>query len=143
MIDKAVPVVLRRVADRVEILMFRHPNAGIQIIKGTVESGEGPERAALRELGEEAGIVDGESVGSLGRSTAIVQGERWHFYRCRTGELPDRWSHVTDDDGGHDFRFFWQALSGAPPAPCDPRFVRALGFIRDAISEVGSVIPTP
>lgn len=137
MVEKAVPVVLRRVGSRVEILMFRHPDAGIQIVKGTVEGGESPDRAARRELWEESGIVDGGIIGPLGRSTSIVDGEHWHFYSCRTGVLPDGWRRHTDDDGGLEFRFFWQDLSGEPPDRCDPEFLRALRFIRDAIGAGG------
>lgn len=39
-----------------ELLLFQHPNAGIQIPAGTVEAGETPERAALREAAEESGL---------------------------------------------------------------------------------------
>ena len=142
MIDKAVPVVLRRVADRIEILMFRHPNAGIQIIKGTVEGDETPERAALRELHEESGVVNGEILGPIGRSTAIVDGECWHFYRCRVGDLPDHWSHHTEDDGGLDFGFFWQDLADGPPDHCHPMFLRALDLIRSAVAAGSLEVPS-
>ena len=37
------------------ILVFRHPSAGIQLIKGTIEPGECASDAALREL---CGFVD-------------------------------------------------------------------------------------
>lgn len=41
-----------------QLLLFRHPNAGIQIPAGTVEEGEPPEAAALREAGEETGLTN-------------------------------------------------------------------------------------
>jgi len=56
LIEKVVPVVFREINNNLEILVFRHPLAGIQIVKGTVEHQEQLEHAALRELYEESGI---------------------------------------------------------------------------------------
>ena len=56
--NKVCPVVFRRVDSVVEVLAFEHPVAGYQLVKGTVESGESIETAALRELAEE--FPDGE-----------------------------------------------------------------------------------
>ena len=53
--DKTCPVVLRSPQGKCEILAFCHPLAGHQFVKGTVEAGETPAAAALRELYEEAG----------------------------------------------------------------------------------------
>ena len=39
-----------------DLLLFRHPNAGVQIPAGTVEPGEAPEAAAIREAAEESGL---------------------------------------------------------------------------------------
>ena len=55
-IQKVVPVVLRVQNAETQILVFHHPLAGIQIVKGTVELNEMLEEAALRELFEESGI---------------------------------------------------------------------------------------
>lgn len=41
---------------RSEILLFRHPHAGVQIPAGTVETGEHPDDAVLREAREETGL---------------------------------------------------------------------------------------
>ena len=41
---------------RVEVLLIEHPNAGIQAPAGTVEDGEPPEAAAVREAEEETGL---------------------------------------------------------------------------------------
>ncbi|MBA3530518.1 MAG: NUDIX domain-containing protein [Ardenticatenales bacterium] len=41
-----------------DLLLFRHPHAGIQLPAGTVEEGETPEEAVLREVAEETGLVD-------------------------------------------------------------------------------------
>ena len=56
LIEKVVSVILRDINQRTEILVFKHPIAGIQIVKGTVETNEELEKAALRELYEESGI---------------------------------------------------------------------------------------
>ncbi|MDP6038397.1 MAG: NUDIX domain-containing protein [Candidatus Latescibacteria bacterium] len=39
-----------------ELLVFQHPNAGIQLPAGTVERGEDIEAAVVREAQEETGI---------------------------------------------------------------------------------------
>jgi 8-oxo-dGTP pyrophosphatase MutT (NUDIX family) len=54
---KACPVIVRRTAGGVEILAFRHPKAGCQLVKGTIEPAESVRRAAERELQEESGII--------------------------------------------------------------------------------------
>ncbi len=55
---KACPVVLRgAAAGRVDVLVFRHPLAGTQLVKGTIEAAEVIQRAAERELLEESGLV--------------------------------------------------------------------------------------
>ena len=62
MIDKFLPkvtaFVTRTGQDGTKLLLFRHPNAGIQIPAGTVEEGEMLEQAALREVAEETGLED-------------------------------------------------------------------------------------
>ena len=53
--DKACAVVLSRESPP-RILLFRHPQAGVQLVKGSIESGETAQQAALRELWEESGL---------------------------------------------------------------------------------------
>lgn len=55
-IEKVTAFVTRRVNGRRELLLFQHPSAGIQIPAGTVEPGETPEAAAVRETQEETGL---------------------------------------------------------------------------------------
>ena len=55
-VEKVCPVILRQQGTNWQILAFRHPKAGTQLIKGTVEEDERPEAAVLRELAEESGI---------------------------------------------------------------------------------------
>ncbi len=58
-----------------ELLLFEHPHAGIQIPAGTMEPGEPPAQAALREANEETGLAELTISRFLGE----------HEYRC----LPD------------------------------------------------------
>lgn len=53
---KVTAFVVRRTQRGHDLLFFEHPTAGIQIPAGTVEEGESPQEAALREVGEEAGL---------------------------------------------------------------------------------------
>jgi hypothetical protein len=65
--EKVVVYLLRNRASSVELLVFsqpKFPEAGIQVPAGTINRGESPEVAAIRELGEEAGSV-GKLVSSL------------------------------------------------------------------------------
>jgi 8-oxo-dGTP pyrophosphatase MutT (NUDIX family) len=125
--EKVCPVVLRD-ATR-EILAFRHPRAGLQIVKGTVEPGEDLRRAALRELFEESGVGCVRAI-PMGMALMGAPGVPWHFFRCDVGGLPDQWDHATADDGGHVFSFFWHPLHQLPDAAWHPIFHAALGHIR-------------
>ena len=52
------------------LLVFSHPlspEAGIQVPAGTMDDGETPEEAVLREAGEETGLPDLKIVRMLGR----------------------------------------------------------------------------
>jgi 8-oxo-dGTP pyrophosphatase MutT (NUDIX family) len=87
-----------------EVLVFRHPLAGIQLVKGTIEPGEEPRQAALRELEEEAGIRDAEIARSLGTCDLREYDQVWAVFEVKVSiDLPDQWSHWTEDGGGHDF----------------------------------------
>lgn len=57
MLEKVVAFITRPTPGGGELLLFRHPYAGIQIPGGTVEEGESPAEAALREAREESGIT--------------------------------------------------------------------------------------
>ena len=57
LIEKVTTFITRTTAQGVELLLFEHPFAGIQIPAGTVEAGEMPEQAAQREAREESGLT--------------------------------------------------------------------------------------
>ncbi len=134
--DKACPVLLRRREGRLQILAFRHPKAGLQLIKGTVEADEEPSETVLRELGEESGIEDALLVEPLGQLVLRSIQQRWYIFLCAVERtLPDEWSHYTTDGGGHDFAFFWHHLDEAPSDEWDPAFRTGLGFIQRRVKE--------
>ncbi|WP_284619594.1 NUDIX hydrolase [Aquabacterium humicola] len=131
---KACPVVLRGEGTATEILAFVHPLAGRQLVKGTIEPGESPAQAALRELAEEAGLQATVAAGALGDWPSGFRGQVWSFQRVHcVGPMPDGWTHACADDGGHVFRFFWHRLHGAPGADWHGVYVDALRFLRDAL----------
>ena len=140
---KVCPVVVRRAAPGDEVLVFRHPQAGIQLVKGTIEVGEAPGAAALRELREESGITSAEVSTTLAIWNSGYEEQVWQFVDVRVpGVLPDRWTHHAPDDGGHAFEFFWHPISDPPSAEWHPLFVAALEFIRGRIGE-GDETRTP
>lgn len=133
MILKACPILIRYRAGDLEVLAFRHPLAGTQLVKGTVEEGEDMADAALRELKEEAGI-DARVARPLGVSSEILEGQSWVFHLCSAGRLPDEWTHHCLDDGGHDFHFFWHALDAPAGDDWHPVHRAALDFVREALT---------
>ena len=56
-IKKVTAFVTRETGTGLELLLFKHPFAGIQIPAGTVEPKEPSEEAVLRELREETGLT--------------------------------------------------------------------------------------
>jgi len=55
--EKVTGFITRRSSERYDILLLEHPDAGIQIPAGTVEDGESPEEAVMREAAEETGLT--------------------------------------------------------------------------------------
>jgi 8-oxo-dGTP pyrophosphatase MutT (NUDIX family) len=109
-IVKACPVALHPDGAPLRVAAFRHPKAGLQIVKGTVEPGEGVARAAARELLEESGLETRSAI-VIGESADIAEGQHWHFVLCRIAPpVRDQWQHYCRDDGGHLFTFFWQGF---------------------------------
>ncbi|NWF68865.1 MAG: NUDIX domain-containing protein [Chloroflexi bacterium] len=65
-VPKVTTFITRHGASGREILVFRHPQAGVQLPAGTVEDSETFEAAALREAYEETGISGLRIVAFLG-----------------------------------------------------------------------------
>ena len=130
-VEKICPVIIRKLNGVRQILVFRHPSAGIQIVKGTLETGEEPTDAALRELAEESGIKSITLAESKGRWLVEESQQLWHFFRCSTEEkLKDEWDFFTLDDGGMIYSFFWFDLDKIPDNEWHPVFQKALVQIR-------------
>ncbi len=110
---KACPVVLRTVDNRTEILAFLHPEAGKQVVKGTIDPGENPEKAALRELTEESGIDNAAIDCFLEEVHFHKEDQIWHIFACQARDLPEAWSHIAlEGDGNkYEFKFFWHDLA--------------------------------
>ncbi|MGK9264493.1 NUDIX domain-containing protein [Sinorhizobium meliloti] len=66
---------IRATKHGLEVLAFRHPSAGNQFVKGTIQQGEQPRDAAKRELLEESGLDCPIEMSFLGALHAT----------CRTG----------------------------------------------------------
>ncbi|HFQ5285741.1 TPA: NUDIX domain-containing protein, partial [Vibrio vulnificus] len=88
---KVCPVVLRKSGNYRELLLFEHPLADVQLVKGTLESSDiSIESAALRELKEESGLSSVSSAHYLGCWESGFQNQLWHFVLCEIDqELPN------------------------------------------------------
>ena len=111
--NKACPVLLRQSGKYTQILAFRHPLAGIQLVKGSIEAWETLPKACERELREESGLrADAKTF--LGIWEADYEEQIWGFYLMNPKlKIPESWEHYCDDGGGHVFQFFWQHLTTA------------------------------
>lgn len=118
-----------------QLLVFRHtqfPEAGIQVPAGTMEVGEDPALAAIREAQEESGLDELIMVAYLGtqeldmRPYGIEQHHRRHFFHLAyDGDTPDRWTHFEAKPSNAlqeaiEFEFYWAPLpDGVPPLAGD------------------------
>lgn len=116
------------------LLVFEHPHApeaGIQVPAGTIEPGESPEAAVLREAHEETGLTAlklGTFLGEQRRDMSDFGRAEIHhryFYQviCEQ-ETPERWDwgeRFPSDEPEvsptfrHVFRFYWVDLSDGIP----------------------------
>lgn len=129
---KVCPVLLRQSDAGMQILAFRHPLAGCQLVKGTLEAGETPAEGVLRELAEESGIDHAVVVQKMGELRLPDVAQHWHIFLCQPSQpLPDTWTFFTTDGGGHIFTFFWHDLARAPDDEWHDIFKTALEFIRN------------
>jgi len=130
---KACAVVLRGSPGAEQILAFRHPLAGFQLVKGSINPNEDAAQAVTRELYEEAGLVARSGV-FLGVWASGHENQVWSFHICHpTTPPPETWEHHCADDGGHLFQFFWHPLCEPPSDDWRPIFADALKFVRGAL----------
>ncbi|MEO0355245.1 MAG: NUDIX domain-containing protein [Cyanobacteria bacterium P01_A01_bin.3] len=104
-----------------KLLVFRHVDysyeeVGIQVPAGSIRPGETPEQAALREVKEETGLAEFESVAFLGRQDYDISPYRYevqnrHFFHLAfIGNTPERWPTEELHDGEQPptrFECFW------------------------------------
>ena len=113
------------------LLVFAHrdyPEAGIQIPGGTIEPGEAPEDAVLREAYEETGLKALTLVALLGyyerempEFTHQEIQQRWMFHlSCDEPTPPENWLHIEEnpsegDERDYAFQLFWVNLPDGVP----------------------------
>ena len=123
--DKVCPILFRD-PSLSRILVFKHPLAGIQLVKGGIEPGEAPAAAALRELREESGICDASVERYLGLWVSGFEEQLWWLQTSAPlleGQpSSESWVHHTQDDGGLDFSFYWHPVEQAASDDSDPLF---------------------
>ena len=89
-LKKVCALITRRGKAGEEVLLFRHPYAGVQIPAGTVEPGESEEAAALREACEETGLGEFAAQRYLGCQDEILpEGQAVILERTSVYARPD------------------------------------------------------
>ncbi|AEH36619.1 NUDIX hydrolase [Halopiger xanaduensis] len=104
-----------------ELLVFEGPgHDGLQIPKGTLESGETPREALFREVMEESGLTTLNGAQHLStdvwtRRESPPKRYVRHFFHANVHEPRDRWTHTVTDGGeehGAEFEFRWVRSAG-------------------------------
>jgi len=121
-IDKVGAFIIRqRSGTHAELLLFTHvdhPDAPIQIPGGTIEAGEVPAAAAVRELFEESGAASLPLIRELGVSevpSIAIPGTvlRRHCYLFDGISLPESWIHTVTGEGEDQalrFEYRWYSI---------------------------------
>jgi 8-oxo-dGTP pyrophosphatase MutT (NUDIX family) len=98
-----------------ELLVFDSlEEPGLEVPKGSVQPGETPAQAAVREVWEESGLTGLILIRELG--VTLWQDEEQHFYLFKTDQaLPDRFEYVvTGQDGDRGMRYEYRWLEITP-----------------------------
>ncbi|MBY0413558.1 MAG: NUDIX domain-containing protein [Bdellovibrionales bacterium] len=109
---------------RDEILVFDHvgmPEAGTQVVGGTVEQKEDFKAALVREIAEESGLnVSLNDLTKIGETIYFRQDypekNYRHYYSLMIPVLPDKWTHTVISNGADNgliFLFYWLTISEA------------------------------
>lgn len=83
-------------AGTTELLVFRHPDAGVQLPAGSVEPGEKLEAAALREVEEETGLLDARLVARLGTSVTELASMKAFYEEAVLRKGPSEEAEILD-----------------------------------------------
>lgn len=135
-VRKVCGCLLRRGSSGPQLLVFEHPDAGVQLPKGGLEPDEDPETGVLRELLEETGLHGLEVTYHLGtweRRTGAGPDEAgplerhlWDVFLLRsTDALPDVWLHEawgSPEEEGLVFRCPWLPLDQDTASALHPLF---------------------
>ena len=142
LIEKACACVVQR--GRVLVFSHPHTHAGVQLPKGTLEPGESPVDAVVRELAEESGlrlsvtpqlIAEMKFTGSTHKTfpDRPPTQQRWFIFRFDAVEaLPERWAHTatgSPEEDGLVFDYFWHPLAqsfAAAHRASDARFATVI-----------------
>ncbi len=108
------------------LLVFEHvgiPEAGIQVPAGTIDNGESPNDAVIREATEETGLSAFGQVAFLGIAEFDVRPfgkdelHRRHFFQHPLSDTPiERWRHCETDASDQpgvkiEFELYWLLFS--------------------------------
>jgi ADP-ribose pyrophosphatase YjhB (NUDIX family) len=112
-----------------KLLVFEHvdyPEAGMQVPGGTIECGENPRKAAVREAKEESGLEHLEMVRFLGcidrvmREFGLAEIHEGYYFHLFCDEVPSQsWISFEQNpsDGSQGpikFKFYWAPLDEVP-----------------------------
>jgi len=129
-VQKVYAYVLRQRQGIHQLLVFNHedfPEAGIQVPGGSVEAGEEPFEAVLREVKKETGLEGLSLVSKLGvvsrdmRDVGLNALHERHYFQMDCQMDPaETWiaDEKTPSDGSEGpilFRFYWVNLDAVPP----------------------------
>ncbi len=128
---KVVGKVVAYITSGDRLLVFRHvhePEAGVQVPAGTVEPGESPDDAVLREAHEETGLEGLTIRRYLGRRdyddptvrVPPVVHRRFYYHLECSVDAPSIWRHFEEHPSEAtepvEFELWWVAFpDGAPP----------------------------
>ena len=103
-----------------EVLVFDQdeprddPRINPQVPAGTIDDGESPEEAVLREIKEETGLEFEKANNNLGVFEFVRHDlnevHQRHVFEFETEGLPDRWTHEVlsgVEDAGMVFHYYW------------------------------------
>ena len=110
------------------LLVFEHvrfPEAGVQVVQGTVEEGETPKDAVMREAEEETGLKGLTLISFLGCEEYELCRDGYHERQQRSfyhlglkGPPVERWRHYEEHPSGGsasiEFEFYWVSLNELP-----------------------------